>query len=157
MYHVFPSCSCCHDARQIDPYVVSFLHLIQCYIFMFLVNHIIDLLDMAILVPRQPVKLTVTNQGVVEGYGVRAAHEIPSRTLVLKFTGKSYSTKEEAESDRISVRSKGLCIIFRTSKGGGRWIVPDRQCQARYLNTSADKVILCNNYLHFRTIHSFII
>ena len=56
---------------------------------MFLVNHIIDLLEMPILVPRQPVKLTVTNQDVVEGYGVRAAHEIPSHTLVLKFTGKS--------------------------------------------------------------------
>ena len=106
---------------------------------------------MAILVPRQPVKLTVTNQGVVEGYGVRAAHEIPSRTLVLKFTGRSYSNKEEAERDRTSVRSQGI-IIFRTNKGGGRWIVPDRQCQARYLNTSADKVSLCNNYLHFRTI-----
>jgi hypothetical protein len=123
---------------------------------MFLVKHIIDFLDTAILVPQQPVKLTVTNQGVVEGFGVRAAHEIPSRTLVLKFTGRSYSTKEEAERDRTSVRSQGI-IIFRTNKGGGRWIVPDRQCKARYLNTSADKVSLCNNYLHFRTIHSFMI
>jgi hypothetical protein len=124
---------------------------------MFLVKHIIDFLDTAaILVPRQPVKLTVTNQGVVEGYGVRAAHEIPSRTLVLKFTGRSYSTKEEAERDRTSVRSQGI-IIFRTNKGGGRWIVPDRQCQARYLNTSANKVSLCNNFLHYLTIYSFMI
>ena len=90
---------------------------------------------MAILVPREPVKLTVTNQNVVEGYGVRADEDIPARTLVLKFTGSIYSSRAEAENDRNFKRSKGI-VIFRTSKAGGRWIVPNRKCSvARYLNS----------------------
>jgi hypothetical protein len=77
---------------------------------------------------------------VVHGHGVIAGENIPKATLVSSFTGRVYKSAVSAMEDRIVKRFPGI-YVFKTNKGGGRWIVPDRSCkEAKYFNTSMDEV-----------------
>ena len=84
----------------------------------------------------------MSDQNVVHGHGVVAGEDIPRATLVSRYTGRVYTSSIAANEDWNAKRLVGT-YIFKTNKGGGRWIVPVRGSkEARYFNTSSEKVFI---------------
>ena len=108
----------------------------------------VDPLLKTIMVPKEEVKIRKSNSGVKHGTGVLADQDIPKGVLVCKYFGKVYDSREAAMQDRW-MRGKPGTYVFEASKGGRRWIVPGRGCDAKYINSSASKVLF---YLFFNDI-----